>query len=147
MLAPARTRYDSPMSEDDALWRDVGTTAQLAPGDVVAITVDGIEMVLGRDGDRYFATQRRCLHRGGDLADGIIARGHLVCAQHGWRFSTATGRHDTSSEFCLARFEVRVANGQIEVDPRPLPGAGGAGASQGTAGGDDAGNQGSERGQ
>ena len=119
MLAPARTRYDSPMSEDDAPWRDVGTTAQLAPGDVVAITVDGIEMVLGRDGDRYFATQRRCLHRGGDLADGIVARGHLVCAQHGWRFSTATGRHDQEAQFCLVTYPVRVTGDRIEIDPRP----------------------------
>src|SRR5438477_611522 len=30
-------------------------------------------MTLGRDGDRWFATQRRCLHRGGDLADGNVA--------------------------------------------------------------------------
>jgi len=89
---------------------------QLAPGDVIAISVDGVDMVLGRDGDRYFATQRRCVHRGGDLADGIIARGHLVCSVHGWRFSTTTGCHD-SGEFCLTSYPVRVTGEHIEVDP------------------------------
>lgn len=127
-----------------AQWHAVARVGALRSGDVIAVEVEGVEMALGRDGDRYFAVQRRCAHLRGDLADGIIARGHLVCPQHGWRFSTATGRQDQASEFCLVRYEVRVADGQIEVDPRPLPGAGAGGA--GGAGGSDAGNQGSERG-
>jgi nitrite reductase/ring-hydroxylating ferredoxin subunit len=98
----------------DPFWHAVAAVGQLAPGDVIPITVAGIEMVLGRDGDRYFASQRRCLHRGGDLADGIIARGHLVCAMHGWRFSTEDGRHD-SGEFCLVTYPVRVNGQAIEV--------------------------------
>jgi len=108
-----------------AMWSPVAMVGQLAAGDVIPISVDGVDMVLGRDGDRYFATQRRCLHRGGDLADGIVARGHLVCAVHGWRFSTATGRHE-SDEFCLQTYPVRVNGDRIEVDPHPAasdPGA------------------------
>ena len=102
-------------------WCPVARVGQLRSGDVIAVEVDGQEVALGRDGDRYFAFQRRCAHRRGDLAEGIIARGHLVCPQHGWRFSTATGCHDEASEYCLARYNVRVADGQIEVDPRPVP--------------------------
>ena len=100
-------------------WRVVARVGELKPGDVIAVEADGIEMVLGRDGDRYFATQRRCLHRGGDLADGIVARGHLVCAHHGWRFSTATGRHDEASDVCLVTYAVRVNGDAIEVDSAP----------------------------
>jgi nitrite reductase (NADH) small subunit len=87
-------------------------------GDVIAVAVDDLELVLGRDGDRYFATQRRCVHRGGDLADGIVSRGHLICPQHGWRFSTATGCAPESSEYCLVTYAVRVVGDQIEVDLR-----------------------------
>lgn len=100
-------------------WRAVAKVGDLRTGDVVAVVADGVEMVLGRDGDRYFAVQRRCLHRGGDLADGIIARGHLVCAHHGWRFSTQTGRHDEASDVCLVTYAVRVTGDVIEVDPVP----------------------------
>jgi 3-phenylpropionate/trans-cinnamate dioxygenase ferredoxin subunit len=102
-------------------WCAVAPVGQLRSGDVIAIEVEGQEIALGRDGDRYFAFQRRCAHRRGDLVEGIIARGHLVCPQHGWRFSTATGCHDEASEYCLVRYDVRVAGGQIEIDPRPLP--------------------------
>jgi nitrite reductase (NADH) small subunit len=106
------------MSEE---WRAVARAGSLRPGDVIAVEIDGVPIALGRDGDRLFAVQRWCAHRRGDLSDGIIARGHLVCPQHGWRFSTATGCQEEASEYCLARYAVRVAGDQIEIDPRPLP--------------------------
>jgi len=102
-------------------WRAVARAEALRSGDVIAVEVDGVALAIGRDGDRYFAFQRRCIHRGGDLAEGIVARGHVVCPQHGWRFSTATGCHDGEAQYCLVRYPVRIAGGQIEVDPRPLP--------------------------
>ena len=106
-------------------WRAVARIGDVRANDVIAVTVDGIDMVLGRDGDRYFAAQRRCIHRGGDLADGIVSRGHLICPQHAWRFSTATGCNAEASEFCLVTYAVRVVGDQIEVDlrPRAAPGA------------------------
>jgi nitrite reductase/ring-hydroxylating ferredoxin subunit len=100
-------------------WRAVARVGAVKSGDVIGIVVDGVEMVLGLDGDRYFATQRRCLHRGGDLADGIVSRGHVVCPQHGWRFSTASGQAADAAEFCLVTYAVRVVGEQIEIDPRP----------------------------
>lgn len=102
-----------------ATWHPVAKVGQLASGDLLPVEVGGVQMVLGRDGERYFALQRRCVHQGGDLADGIVARGHIVCANHGWRFSTATGRHDQASELCLAVYAVRVNGEDIEVDPIP----------------------------
>ncbi|TMQ05665.1 MAG: Rieske (2Fe-2S) protein [Deltaproteobacteria bacterium] len=103
-------------------WRMVARVGDVKPNDVIAVVVDGTEMVVGRDGDRYFATQRRCVHRGGDLAEGIVSRGHLICPQHAWRFSTETGCQAEASEFCLATYRVRVVGDRIEVDPSPQMG-------------------------
>lgn len=100
-------------------WRPVARVADLGPGDVVAVEIEGLQLALGRDGDRYFAVQRRCVHRGGDLAEGIVSRGHVICPEHGWRFSTATGCHDQASEVCLAMYPVRVVGELIEIDPTP----------------------------
>ena len=100
-------------------WHAVAKVGQLRAGDVIGIEVEGIPMILGLDGERYFAMQRQCVHRGGDLSDGIVARGHVVCANHGWRFSTATGRHDQASDVCLVTYAVRLAGEDIEVDPTP----------------------------
>jgi nitrite reductase (NADH) small subunit len=90
-------------------------------GDVIAVEVDGVELVLGRDGERYFATQRRCVHRGGDLSEGIVSRGHLICPNHAWRFSTETGELSEASEYCLITYPVRVIGDAIEVNLVPSP--------------------------
>lgn len=98
-------------------WRVVAKVGEVRAGDVIAVTIDSLELVLGLDGDRYFATQRRCVHRGGDLADGIVSRGCVICPQHGWRFSTTTGRAPESEDYYLTTYAVRVIDDQIEIDP------------------------------
>ena len=100
-------------------WRAVAKVGDVRAGDVIAVAVDGVNMVLGLDGDRYFAMQRQCVHRGGDLSEGIVSRGHVICPNHGWRFSTETGRHADVSEYCLVTYAVRVVEDQIEIDPQP----------------------------
>jgi nitrite reductase (NADH) small subunit len=100
-------------------WRAVARVGDVKPNDVIAVAIDGVELVLGRDGDRYFAAQRRCLHRGGDLAEGIVSRGHLICPQHAWRFSTRTGCNSEAPQYCLVTYAVRVVDDRIEVAPTP----------------------------
>lgn len=102
-------------------WQVVARVGEVRRDDVIAVAVGDLELVLGRDGDRYFAAQRRCVHRGGDLAEGIVSRGHLICPQHAWRFSTATGCHAEASQYCPRTYPVRVVGDAIEIDPNPLP--------------------------
>jgi len=101
------------------VWRAAARVSEVRADDVIAVTVDGVELVLGRDGARYFAAQRRCVHRGGDLSEGIVSRGHLICPQHAWRFSTETGRHAEASQYCLMTYPVRVVGDQIEIGLPP----------------------------
>ena len=100
-------------------WRAVAKVGDVRAGDVIPVAIDGVNIVLGLDGDRYFAMQRQCVHRGGDLSEGIVSRGHVICPNHGWRFSTATGCHADASEYCLVTYAVRVVDDRIEIDPRP----------------------------
>jgi nitrite reductase/ring-hydroxylating ferredoxin subunit len=97
----------------------VATVGQLAHGDLIAVEIEGRRLVLGRDRERYFATQRTCLHQGGDLVEGLVSRGHLICPVHGWRFDVGSGRLDGSPETCLATYAVRVVGDAIQIDPTP----------------------------
>ena len=102
-----------------ARWQAVARAGDLAPGQLVAVTVGGKELVLGRAGDRYFAVQRRCAHRGGDLAGGQLAGDRLICPQHGWRYSIETGGEDGIYGTCLEVYPVRVTGEQLEVSLTP----------------------------
>jgi nitrite reductase (NADH) small subunit len=104
-----------------ARWHAVARVGELKPGELKATTVEGTEIVLGRDGDRYFAVQRQCAHRQSDLVAGFVADHYVVCPQHGWRFSTETGEHAGVFDACLKVYAVRVVGEQIEVDPTPRP--------------------------
>jgi len=98
----------------------VARVGQLADGDIVAVEVGGVDMVLYRVGDDYLAAQRDCLHQGYDLADGLVMDGFLVCPLHGWRYHVHTGRHEVAGEVCLRTFAVRVVGDDIQVDPTPM---------------------------
>jgi hypothetical protein len=69
-------------------WQPVALVDELQ-GDrpVVPVTVLGEHLVLFRDGDgTYGLIDRRCRHRGADLAFGRIERGGLRCPFHGWLY-------------------------------------------------------------
>jgi len=100
-------------------WHVVAAVEDLEPGQVIAVDVGELELVLGLDDDaRYFAMERTCAHNAGDLSYGGIADGHLVCPLHGWRYAIATGRHDASPA-CLRTYAVRVTGDQIEIATTP----------------------------
>ncbi len=92
----------------------------LTDGDIMAVRIDGVDMVLYRSGDGYYAAQRMCLHQGYDLADGLVDSGFLICPLHGWRYHADSGVHEYSPQTCLRTFAVRVRDGAIEIDPTPI---------------------------
>jgi nitrite reductase/ring-hydroxylating ferredoxin subunit len=100
-------------------WHTVAHVGDLQPGQLIAVRVEGIELALGRHGDRYFAVQRWCVHRGSDLSRGFLAAERLVCPLHGWHFSTKTGEGGGMFGACLETYPVRVIDNRIEIDPRP----------------------------
>ena len=98
----------------------VAKLSDLGAGDIVPVSVGGVEMILYRVGDRLYAAQRRCLHQGADLSEGLVLRGAIVCARHGWRFDALTGQHEASMENCLVMYEVEVRGDEVWVDPTPV---------------------------
>ena len=98
----------------------VAKVTDVGPGTIVAVSVEGAEMILYRWRDRFFAAQRRCLHQGADLVNGIVSRGSIICPQHGWRFDAETGVHEMSPLNCLVTYAVSVQGEDILIDPTPI---------------------------
>ncbi len=100
-------------------WIRVARRGDVPRGGVVAIDLAGTPAVLYREGDDYFAAQRKCPHAGFDLAEGFVSRGHLVCPLHLWRFDVVTGAFVDWPETRLCTYPVRIVGDDIEVDPTP----------------------------
>ena len=66
------------------------------------------------------ALTRRCPHSGGDLANGWIDEGRVVCPWHNLPFDPATGRSPCASVAPLRRVACEIVGGEIVVDPRTV---------------------------
>jgi nitrite reductase (NADH) small subunit len=83
-------------------------------GEGRAVTVAGRRLALFRTATRWYALDNACPHRGGPLADGIVADRCVVCPLHDRRFDLATGAALTDGGSVVAH-RVDVRDGDVLV--------------------------------
>jgi nitrite reductase (NADH) small subunit len=70
--------------------------------------------------DRVFATQERCPHLGGPLADGLIDQGAVICPLHDRTYDLRSGA-GLNTECSLQTYPARVGpDGVIVVSLEPM---------------------------
>lgn len=70
---------------------DVGAIGDFASGTMKIVTIQDDDYLLARVGDEFFATQARCPHMGGHLAEGTLEGSVVTCPRHGSRFDLRDG--------------------------------------------------------
>src|SRR5215212_2412388 len=100
-------------------WTPVAQEAELAEGQPRKVEVDGVPVLLVRDGGEIRALADRCSHRGGPLSDGEISDGCVTCPWHGSRFRLADGSVERGpAAYPQPALDVRVSGGTVEVRDR-----------------------------
>jgi nitrite reductase/ring-hydroxylating ferredoxin subunit len=94
----------------------VGKTADLAPGEMKFVAVDGERRVLANVGGSFFALKDVCGHRNAPLSRGKLD-GHIIeCPLHFARFDVRTGRLvDGPVSADVPAYEVWVDAGTVYV--------------------------------
>jgi 3-phenylpropionate/trans-cinnamate dioxygenase ferredoxin subunit len=72
---------------------EIGKTSDLENGGKKKVTVQGQEIMLARAGDKYYATQNRCPHLGGNLSAGTLEGTVITCPLHGSQFEITDGHN------------------------------------------------------
>lgn len=68
-------------------------------------------------GGTYYAIENTCPHRGGPLAEGMLAGEEVICPWHGSRFNVKTGSVLTPpAPRGVKSFAVRVTGDDVEVE-------------------------------
>lgn len=102
-------------------WRPALADAALGEGDRRLVDVDGVSVVVGRDGGRLYALSARCCHRGGPLDQGTVSNGEITCPWHGSTFRVEDGAVVRGpAAYPQPVYDVRVRDGGIEVRARVL---------------------------
>jgi nitrite reductase (NADH) small subunit len=71
---------------------DLGPVERIPPGEGQTFVVGGRQIAVFRTReDEVFATQARCPHKAGLLADGVMGDGKVICPLHSYKFDLATG--------------------------------------------------------
>jgi nitrite reductase (NADH) small subunit len=89
-------------------------------GEGRAVVVSGRRLAVFRAEDGWFALDATCPHRGGPLADGIVASRTVICPLHERRFDLATGEERPSGGYCVAVHRIEVRGEDVYLD---APGA------------------------
>src|SRR5205085_6381468 len=82
------------------------------------VHVAGREIAIFNLGDdRFYAAENKCPHKGGPLADGIVAGASVVCPLHGWKVSLRSGAVDrpAGERMCVETYPAKIDNGTVVV--------------------------------
>jgi chlorite dismutase/nitrite reductase/ring-hydroxylating ferredoxin subunit len=99
-------------------WTPVTSVEGLADGGAKVVYVGGEQVALFNAGGTIYALANRCSHANGPLAEGTFEKTTVTCPYHGSQFDLTTGW-----PLCgpaarpLARYEVRVEDGQVYLNP------------------------------
>lgn len=92
----------------------VAETAEVPPGKMKKVTVDGKEILIANVEGKYHAIGSKCTHRGGDLSKGVLSGKVVKCPRHGARFDVATGGVMAGpAKKSVPTFEVKVEDTNI----------------------------------
>jgi nitrite reductase (NADH) small subunit len=103
---------------NERCWVWAATTDSVPPREGRTVSIAGREIaIFNLGGDRFLATESRCPHKGGPLADGIVAGTSVVCPLHAWKISLETGCVDrpAGEPRCIETYPAKVDNGTVVV--------------------------------
>lgn len=93
----------------------VGPAAELKEGQGKRYDHRGVTVAVFRQGDRLYALDDTCPHRGGPLGKGDLEDGCVACPLHGWAFSLETGAMRGNPQVKVDCYQVKVEDGQIAL--------------------------------
>jgi DMSO/TMAO reductase YedYZ heme-binding membrane subunit/nitrite reductase/ring-hydroxylating ferredoxin subunit len=115
-------RRDRDSKPGEGGWILVGPPYAIPDKAARIVTAPGGERIaVFRDGTRVGALTNLCAHQNGPLGEGRIIDGCITCPWHGFQYRLEDGRAPPPFTEALATYPVRLRDGILEVDPRPLP--------------------------
>ncbi len=96
-------------------FKNLCSTADVAPGTGKCIEVDGTPVAVFNVDGQFHAISHICAHQGGPLGEGLLEGTVVTCPWHGWQFDVTTGVSPLIPTAMVERYECRVEGDQVQV--------------------------------
>ena len=97
-------------------FQKVATLAEVPPGSVTEVMVDGNPVAVCNAGGRVHALGGTCPHQGGPLGQGALNGELVTCPWHAWDFHCATGENNFDPTVRVETYPVKIEGDDILVD-------------------------------
>src|SRR5512132_4409086 len=115
-LARGSLSHAGGSEQDDMTWKRVCAAVMLGDRDLKQFEVDGVQILLVRSGEDFFAFPPLCPHQAGELEISGICDGEvLTCSKHLWQWNIRTGKEVGEAERPLLQYNTRVEHGEVHV--------------------------------
>ncbi len=103
-------------------WMRAVRPERIAEGRAVVVhPAQGEPVAIFRHEGRLSAVSNLCAHQNGPLGEGQVVDGCITCPWHGFQYRLADGCAPPPFTERLATYRLRLAEGWVELDPRPNP--------------------------
>ena len=102
--------------------KPISTLAELEPGVLKSVEIDGEPILLARFGETVCAVGGICPHAGAPLAEGVLDGEQVICPWHKAAFSLKSGRcTEPPAVDDLARYDVELRDGKVWLGTKQPP--------------------------
>ena len=102
-------------------WVPLFPPADIADQAARIVSAGGERIAIFRDGTTIAAVTNLCAHQQGPLGEGRVIDGCITCPWHGYQYRMSDGCAPPPFTEQLATYRLRLRDGMLELDPRPLP--------------------------
>jgi uncharacterized membrane protein/nitrite reductase/ring-hydroxylating ferredoxin subunit len=93
---------------------EIGKENELEIDQMMLVHINKRRIVIGRTEEGLVAFDDRCTHRGGTLADGVMACGVVQCPWHGSQFDVKTGKVQAGpARGAIKCYSLKISDGKI----------------------------------
>jgi 3-phenylpropionate/trans-cinnamate dioxygenase ferredoxin subunit len=85
----------------------VAVKSEVAENSMIAVTVNGKEILLANIAGAFYAIANKCTHVGGPLAKGTLDGFVVTCPKHGARFDVRTGEAVGEAKIGFIKLKVK----------------------------------------
>jgi nitrite reductase/ring-hydroxylating ferredoxin subunit len=97
-------------------YRSVAALDALWPGEMLAVEVDSVKVLLINFEGTVHAFENRCAHQAALLSNGRLEGNVLTCSVHHWCYDVRSGCGINPSSARLRRFATKIEEQRILVD-------------------------------